>query len=122
MDIEKEKGREKEKVGNRPAKLNEKKGDRELEREREKRKDVGKQHENFVAAVRKWEMPAVTTLKVSGCEKKGNTNTYDISSIKRVTRKFLGVLRCSRAKQQQRNVQKKCTARARLLIRPVVVF
>ena len=41
-NIEKEKGREKEKVGNRPAKLNEKKGDRELEREREKRKDVGK--------------------------------------------------------------------------------
>ena len=81
-----------------------------------------KQHENFVAAVRKWEMLAVTTLKVSGCEKKGDTNTYDISSIKRVTRKFLGVLRCSRAKQQQRNVQKKCAARARLLIRAVVVF
>ena len=83
-----------------------------------------KQHENFVAAVRKWEMPAVTTLKVSGCEKKGNTNTYDISSIKRVTRKFLGVLRCSRAKQQQRNVQKKCAARAKffLLISPFVVF
>ena len=47
-----------------------------------------KQHENFVAAVRKWEMLAVTTLKVSGCKKKGNTNTYDISSIKRVTRNF----------------------------------
>ena len=28
-----------------------------------------------------------------------------ISSIKRVTRKFLEVLRCSRAKQRQRNVQ-----------------
>ena len=81
-----------------------------------------KQHENFVAAVRKWEMLAVTTLKVSGCEKKGDTNTYDISSIKRVTRKFLGVLRCSRAKQQQRNVQKKCAARAKLLIRAVVVL
>ena len=55
-------------------------------------------------------------------KKMGNKNTYDISSIKRVTRKFLGVLRCSRAKQQQRNVQKKCAARVRLLIRPVVVF
>ena len=121
-NIEKEKGRKKEKVGNRPAKLNEKKGERELERERKKEKLLEKQHENFVAAVRKWEMLAVTKVKVSGCEKKGNTNTYDIPSIKRVTRKFLGVLRCSRAKQQQRNVQKKCAARAKLLIRAVVVF
>ena len=67
-------------------------------------------------------MLAATKVKVSGSEKKGNKNTYDISSIKRVTRKFLGVLRCSRAKQRQRNIQKKCAARARLLIRPVVVF
>ena len=37
MDIEKEKDREKEKVGNRPAKLNEKRSDRELDREREKK-------------------------------------------------------------------------------------
>ena len=34
-----------------------------------------------------------------------NKNTYDISSIKRVTRKFLEVSSCSRAKRQ-RNVQK----------------
>ena len=34
-NIEKEQDREKEKVGDRPAKLNEKNGDRELERERE---------------------------------------------------------------------------------------
>ena len=47
--------------------------------------------------------------------KKVNKNTYDISSIKRVTRKFLEVSRCSRAKQRQRNVQKKCAARAELL-------
>ena len=67
-------------------------------------------------------MLVATKVKVSGSEKKGNKNTYDISSIKRVTRKFLGVLRCSRAKQRQRNIQKKCAARARLLIRPVVVF
>ena len=38
--------------------------------------------------------------------KKVNENTYDISSIKRVTKKFLEVSRCSRAKQRQRNVQK----------------
>ena len=39
---------------------------------------------------------------------------YDISSIKRVTRKFLNVARCSRAKQRQKNVQKKCAAAAKL--------
>ena len=44
-------------------------------------------------------------------KKKLNKNTYDIPSIKRVTRKFLEVSRCSRAKQRQRNVQKKCAAR-----------
>ena len=51
-------------------------------------------------------------------------NTYDISSVKRVTKKFLEVSRCSRAKQWQRNVQKKCAGRAKLflLIRPIVVF
>ena len=57
--------------------------------------------------------------------KKVNKNTYDISSIKRVTRKFLEVSRCSRAKQRQRNVQRKCAARAKLLfllIRPIFVF
>ena len=70
-NIEQEKHREKEKVGGKPAKLNEKKGDRDLERE--------------------------------------------ISSIKLVTKKFLEVSSCSRAKQRQRNVQKKCAARAKLL-------
>ena len=38
-------------------------------------------------------------------EKKVNKNTYDISSKKRVTRKFVEVSCCSRAKQPQRNVQ-----------------
>ena len=52
-------------------------------------------------------MLAATKVKVNGSAKKGNRNMYDISSIKRVTRKFLGVLRCSRAKQRQRNVKKK---------------
>ena len=44
-------------------------------------------------------------------KKKVNENTYDISS----TKKFLDVSRCGRAKQRQRNVQKKCVARAKLL-------
>ena len=59
---------------------------------------------------------------MNGSEKKKvNENTYDISSIK----KFVEVSRCSRAKQRQRNVQKKCAVRAKLLfllIRPIVVF
>ena len=63
-------------------------------------------------------------VKMSGSEKKVNKKTCDISSIKRVTKRFLEVSRCSRAKQRQRNVQKKCAARAKLLllIRPIVVF
>ena len=45
--------------------------------------------------------------------KKVHRNTYDIWSIRRVTMKFLEVSCCSRAKQRQRNVQKKklCLAR-----------
>ena len=37
----------------------------------------------------------------SGSEKKVNENTYDISSIKRVTKTFVEVSRCSRAKVRQ---------------------
>ena len=54
-------------------------------------------------------------VKMSGSEKKVNENAYGISHIKRVTKKFLEVPGCSRAKQRQRNVQKKCAARAKLL-------
>ena len=52
-NIEQEKGREKEKSG-RPAKLKEKKGDRDLEREIKSKGDIflsEEQLENFVAAV-----------------------------------------------------------------------
>ena len=52
-----------------------------------------------------------------------NENMYDISSKKRVTKNFLEVSHGSRAKQRQRNVQKKCAARTKLfflLIRPIV--
>ena len=53
-----------------------------------------------------------------------NKNTYSISSIKRVTRKFLDVSRCIRAKQRQRSVQKSVlhVQSCFLLIRPFVVF
>ena len=54
-------------------------------------------------------------VKMSGSEKKVNEKTYDISSIKLVTKKFQQVSRCSCAKQLQRNVQKKCPERAKFL-------
>ena len=63
---EQEKDKEKEKVGVRPAKLNEKRGDRGLEREIKKKGYIfllEKQHENFIAAVTKWEMLAATNAK-----------------------------------------------------------
>ena len=43
MDIEQEEDRDKEKVGGRPAKLNDKKGDRDLEREIKKREKKTKE-------------------------------------------------------------------------------
>ena len=55
-------------------------------------------------------------MKMSGSKKKKvNEKANNISSIRRVTEKFLEVSRCSRAKQRQRNVQKKCATRAKLL-------
>ena len=120
-NIEQEKDREKEKLGGRPAKLNEKKGNRDLEREIKNKGDIfllEEQHENFVAAVTKWEMLAATNQMQGENKrqwKKVNENTYDISSIKSVTKKFLEVSRCGRSKQRQRNVQKKCAAREKLL-------
>ena len=65
-NIEQEKDREKEKVGGRPAKLNEKKVDRVLEREMKNRGDIfllEEQHENFVAAATKWEMLVATNAR-----------------------------------------------------------
>ena len=62
---------------------------------------------------------------MSGSEKKVKKNTQDLSFKKHETKKFLKVSHCSRAKQWQRNVQKKFAARAKiafLLIRPIVVF
>ena len=57
MNIEQKKDREKEKVGERPAKLNEKKSDRDLEREIKLKEKIFFLWENMkifiVAAVRK---------------------------------------------------------------------
>ena len=78
--------REKEKVG--------KKGDRDLDREIKNKEDIfllEEQQENFVAAVTKWEMLAATNArwKWAALKKKVNENTYNIFSIKRVTKKCL---------------------------------
>ena len=100
ISIEPEKDREKEKVGGRPAKLNEEKGDRDLEREIKNRGDISlleEQHENFVAAVTKWELLATTNARRKWVTVKiVNENTYNSSFIKRVTKKFLEVSPCSR--------------------------
>ena len=73
--------------------------------DREKTKEtffVGGTNENFVAAVRNEEMLAATSVKMSDSEKKGTKTRISL----RVTRKFLEVSCCSRAKQWQKNVQK----------------
>ena len=65
-NIEQEKDREKEKVGGRPVKLNEKNGKRDLEQEIEKKETFfcwNEQHENFVP-------PIKCKVKMSGSEKK----------------------------------------------------
>ena len=70
-------------------------------------------------------MLVATRVKMSDSGKKVDKNTYNISSIKRVARKFLEVSRCSRAKQQAKKYTKKvcCTCKvAFLLIRHIVVF
>ena len=72
---------EKEKVGDRPAKLNEKKNDRELDKARDKKQGrhflLEEQHENFAAAVRKWEILEVTKLGENVWQwKKKWTRTY----------------------------------------------
>ena len=75
-------------------------------KKRDKKGDISlleEQHENFVAAVTKWEILATTNQMLGENErqwKKVNENTWDVSSIKIVSKKFLEVSRCSRAKQR----------------------
>ena len=102
-NIEKEKDREKEEVDDSPAKLNEKKSNREQEREIKKQRRhflLEEQRENFVAVVRKREMLAATKVKMSGNEKISEQEHVRQFLHKRVTRKFLEVSLCSRAKQR----------------------
>ena len=60
--------REKNKMGNRPAKLKEKKSDRELEG-KIRSYLLEEQHENFLVVVRKWEILAATKVKMSKWKK-----------------------------------------------------
>ena len=65
-NTEQVKDREKEKVGDRLAKLYEKSDDRDLERETKNKGDIflfEEQHKNFVAAVRKLEMLVATNAR-----------------------------------------------------------
>ena len=107
-NIEKEKDREKEKI---VGQVSEDQREKELalEREREKKNLIGDTFcwgnnmkfcsDGMLAATR-------VTENERQWKKKANKNTSDISSIKRVTRKFLEVSRCSRAKQRQRMYEK----------------
>ena len=47
-------------------------------------------------------MLEVTKVKMSGTKKKVNRKTYNISSMKPVTRKFLEGSRCSQAKKKKK--------------------
>ena len=70
-------------------------------------------------------MLVATKVKMSGSEKKKvNKNTYKISSIKRVTRKFLEVSRCSHANEGKKMYKKVCcTCKVAFLrIRFIIVF
>ena len=51
-------------------------------------------------------MLSATKVKLSDSGKKVNKNKYDITSIKRITRKFLEFSRCRRAKQRQKMYRK----------------
>ena len=58
-------------MGDRPAKVDEKKSDRKLEREKKKGDFLlEEKHENFVAVARKWKLLAATKGKIRGGGKK----------------------------------------------------
>ena len=61
-------------------------------------------------------MLAASKVKMSGREKKSIRKKYDISPRKSVTRTFLQISRCSRAKQRQRYCTKTCAERAKLFL------
>ena len=103
--IEKEKDREKEKVR---RQVSEARREKELERDRKNKGGIicWRNNMKFCSGGEKVRNASGHQGENERQRKKVNKNTYDISFIKRVTRKFLEVLVFSRAKQRQRNVQK----------------
>ena len=97
-------------MGNRPAKFKEKKSDRELEL------FVGRRTSKFFSGGEK--------MRNTSGHQGDNERVYHISSIKRVTRKFLEVSRCGRANNGKEMYKKVCCTYkvVFLLIRPTVVF
>ena len=88
--------------------------------EKELERNVKNKETNFVG--RKTTILYITTVRKTGkvsshqSENERRRKKSEQEHIKRVTRKFLEVSRCSRAeKHRQRNVLKKCTARTKLL-------
>ena len=105
-----------------PAKLNEKKDDRDLEREQRRHFLLEKQHENFVAAVTKFEMLSDTnTRRKCAAAKKVNKNAYEIFSIKKGFWKFPVEFMQNNCKEMYKKVCCTCES-SLLLIRPLVVF
>ena len=116
---------EKEKVGGRPAKLNEKKSHIELEREIKKERGhhffIGRTTWKFCSGGEKMRNASGHRGEKERQWKKKQTNKQ---TEQEHTRRFLEVSRRSRAKQRHRNVQKVCCTCgvAFSLIRPLVVF
>ena len=61
-------------------------------------------------------------VKMSGSEKKVNENTYDISAIKRVTKRFLEVSHIVVLKNNCKEMYKKSVLHVQSCFRPIVVF
>ena len=106
-----------------PAKLNEKKDDRDLEREQRRHFLLEKQHENFVAAVTKFEMLSDTNTrrKYAAVKKSEQERVRNFLHKKKVS----GSFPLNSCKTTAKKCTKKCAARAKvpfLLIRPIVVF
>ena len=84
-NIELEKDREKEKLGGRPAKLNEKKGNRDLEPEIKNKGDsffVGKTTRKFFSGGEKMKNPSghECKVKMSGSAKKIERENFSVSN------------------------------------------
>ena len=123
--IQKEKDREKEKVGDRPAKLNEKKSDRELEREIKNKGDIFCWKNNMKRKKKRQWPPR---WKWAAVKKKSEQEHVLHFLVKTGNQrkpgsfwKFYVVV----VQNNGKKCTKKCAARAKLLfllIRPIVVF